>query len=177
VRVPMAVSMIVAGLVLGFAVTASPSWLSIGMLGSTLVIAGAAGLLIGVLGRLSHARRQRWHAVGPWLMIAGGALWLALRLPYMTGLDPVSLGFILALTGLVVSCLAAYLVSPWRGSGVVGSWLRPGTPRSGTRGPSGAYAPQSDTYSPRSDTYSPRSDTPGDDPTVLLPPYRDDRFP
>jgi len=170
VRVPMAVSMIVAGLVLGFAVTASPSWLSIGMLGSTLVIAGAAGLLIGVLGRLSHARRQRWHAVGPWLMIAGGALWLALRLPYMTGLDPVSLGFILALTGLVVSCLAAYLVSPWRGSGVVGSWLRPGTPRSGTRGPS-------DTYSPRSDTYSPRSDTPGDDPTVLLPPYRDDRFP
>jgi len=106
-RMPAAVAMIVVGLVLGFAVTVSPSWLSIGLLGSTLVVAGLAALAIAVMGRVSGARRERWHAAGPIL---------------------ISLGFIFALTGVVLSCVAGYLVSPWRGRGTVSSWLRPPPP-------------------------------------------------
>lgn len=124
-RMPAAVAMIVLGLVLGFAVTVSPSWLSIGLLGSTLVVAGLAALAIAVLGRVSHARRERWHAAGPGLMAVGGGLWLAVHPPYVRGLDLLSLGFILAVTGVVLSCVACYLVSPWRGHDTVSSWLRP----------------------------------------------------
>jgi len=160
VRMPIAVGLIVVGLVLGFAVTGSPSWLSIGLLGTTLAVAGLAGLLIGALGRISRARRERWHAAGPWLMVAGGALWLAIHPPYVEGIDLVSLGFIVAVTGLVVSGLAAYLVSPWRGRGMLMSWLRPGPPA----GP----GPDSERY---------RDNDRDDDPTILLPPIRDDRFP
>jgi len=127
-RMPAAVAMIVVGLVLGFAVTVSPSWLSIGLLGSTLVVAGLAALAIAVMGRVSGARRERWHAAGPILMAAGGGLWLAVHPPYVRGLDLLSLGFIFALTGVVLSCVAGYLVSPWRGRGTVSSWLRPPPP-------------------------------------------------
>lgn len=159
---PVAVTMIVGGLVLGFAVTASPSWLSIGLLGSTLVLAGLAGLLIAALGRVSGARRERWHAAGPWLMLAGGALWLAIHPPYVKGVDLVSLGFIIAVTGLVVSALAAYLVSPWRRRGAVMSWLRPG--------------PLPESF-PRLDEPDRSLRYPSEDPTILLPPVRDDRYP
>lgn len=127
-RMPAAVAMIVLGLVLGFAVTVSPSWLSIGLLGSTLVVAGLAAMAIAVLGRVSRARRERWHAAGPCLLAAGGALWLAVHPPYVRGLDLLSLGFILAVTGVVLSCVACYLVSPWRGRDTVSSWLRPRAP-------------------------------------------------
>ena len=120
-----AVSMIVVGLVLGFAVTASPSWLSIGLLGSCLVVAGLAGLLIAALGRVTRARRERWHGAGPVLMAAGGTLWLAVHPPYVRGIDLLSLGFIVAVTGLVVSLVAAYLVSPWRAGDVVSAWRQP----------------------------------------------------
>jgi hypothetical protein len=125
VGITTAVSMIVLGLVLGFAVTISPSWISIGLLGLSVLVGGLAGLLITVLGRTSHARRERWHAIGPWLLTAGGTVWLAIHEPYLKGLDLVSLGFITALAGLVVTGVAAYLVSPWHGRGVLASWLRP----------------------------------------------------
>ncbi|MDQ6874015.1 MAG: hypothetical protein M3042_02990 [Actinomycetota bacterium] len=127
-RMPAAVAMIVVGLILGFAVTASPSWLSIGLLGSMLVVAGLAALAIAVMGRVSGARRERWHAAGPCLIAAGGGLWLAVHPPYVRGLDLLSLGFILALTGAGLSCVAGYLVSPWRGRGALSSWLRPPAP-------------------------------------------------
>lgn len=120
-----AVSMIVVGLVLGFAVTISPSWLSIGMLGTALFIGGLAGLLITALGRASRARRERWHAAGPWLVTVGLIVWLAIHEPYIRGLDLLSLGFITALAGLVLTAVAAYLVSPWRGRGIIASWVRP----------------------------------------------------
>jgi len=184
VRLPMATILIVTGLVLGFAVTVSPSWLSLGSLGATLFVAGLTGVLIASLGRLSDARRERWHAAGPWLMVAGGTLWLALRPPYVRGVDLVSLGFILALTGLLVSALAAYLVAPWRGRGVLRSWLRPEPARSTYRQDDDptvlrpeparlAYRQDDDPTvlrpKPARSTY--RQD---DDPTVLLPPVRDD---
>ncbi len=124
-----AVSMIVLGLVLGFAVTISPSWLSIGLLGTSVLVGGLAGLLINVLGRMSRSRRERWHAIGPWLLVAGGAVWLAIHEPYVRGLDLLSLGFITAMAGLVLTGVAAYLVSPWRGRGILASWLRPSAPQ------------------------------------------------
>ncbi len=120
-----AVAMIVTGLVLGFAVTASPSWLSIGLLGSCLVISGLAALLIAVLGRISRARRERWHGAGPVLMAMGGTLWLAVHPPYIKGLDLLNLGFIIAVTGFVTTLAAAYVVSPWRGRNLAASWLNP----------------------------------------------------
>lgn len=125
VGITTAVSMIIVGLVLGFAVTISPSWLSIGLLGTALLVGGLAGLLITVLGRVSRARRERWHAIGPWLMTAGGTVWLAIHEPYVRGIDLVSLGFITAVAGLVMTAVAAFLVSPWRGRGILASWLRP----------------------------------------------------
>lgn len=128
-RIQTAIGMTVVGLVLGFAVTASPSWLSIGLLGGTLVIAGLAGLTLATMGRASHTRREAWHAIGPWLMAVGGALWLAIHPPYVRFIDLVSLGFIAALSGLVVTLFAGYLVSPWRGRGILASWLRPPAPR------------------------------------------------
>ena len=124
-RMPVAIALIAVGLALGFAVTASPSWLSIGLLGSSLVIGGLGGLLIAVLGRTSRARRERWHAAGPWLMVAGGTLWLAVHPVYVKGVDLVNLGFITAVCGLITTAVAAYLVSPWRGRGILASWLRP----------------------------------------------------
>lgn len=127
-RMWVAVTLLVVGLALGFAVTISPSWISIGLLASSLVIAGASGLLIAVLGRMSRARRERWQAVGPWLLAAGGTLWLALHPIYIRGLDLVNLGFIMAVCGLITTALAAYFVSPWRGRGVLRSWLRPQEP-------------------------------------------------
>ena len=127
-RMPAAVAMIVTGLVLGFAVTISPRWLSIGMLGSALFVSGLAALGIAVLGRISRARRERWHAAGPLLMAAGGTLWLAVHAPYVKGIDLVSLGFIMAVCGLITTIVAAYLVSPWRGHRVLSSWLRPPVP-------------------------------------------------
>lgn len=166
-RMPIAVSLIVAGLILGFAVTVSPSWLSIGLLGTALVLTGAAGLLIAVLGRVSGARREPWHAAGPWLMLAGGILWLAIHPPYVRGIDLVSLGFIVAFTGLVLSGLAAGLVSPWRGRGVLMSWLRPGA------GPA-RYQPEPDQDATRRIDRGTRLD---DESTMMLPPVRDDRLP
>ncbi len=127
-RMPIAVTMLVVGLTLGFAVTASPSWISIGLLGSSLVIGGLAGVLIAVFGRMSRARRERWHAAGPWLIAAGGILWLAVHPVYIKYLDLVSLGFVMALSGLVTTALAAYFVSPWRNRGVIRSWLTPPQP-------------------------------------------------
>lgn len=127
-RLPVAVTMLVVGLALGFAVTASPSWISIGLLGTSLVIAGAGGLLVAVLGRISRARRERWHAAGPWLLAVGGTLWLAVHPVYVEGIDLVNLGFIIAVSGLVSTALATYLVSPWRGRGVLKSWLTPVQP-------------------------------------------------
>lgn len=127
-RLWVAVTMLVIGLILGFAVTASPSWISVGLLGSSLVIAGLAGLLIAVLGRISRARREPWQAAGPWLLAAGCTLWLAVHPFYVTGIDLLNLGFVLALCGLLTTALAAYFVSPWRGRGVVRSWLRPQQP-------------------------------------------------
>ena len=121
----VAVTMLVIGLTLGFAVTISPSWISIGLLGTSLAIAGGSGLLIAVLGRMSRVRRERWQAVGPWLLAAGGTLWLAVHPIYIKGLDLVNLGFIMTVCGLIATALAAYFVSPWRGRGVVQSWLRP----------------------------------------------------
>lgn len=180
-RMPMAVSLIVAGLVLSFAVTVSPSWLSIGLLGTTLVVSGLTGLLIAGLGRASRAGRERWHAAGPWLMLAGGTLWLAIHPPYVKGVDLVSLGFIIAVTGAVISAVAAYLVCPWRGRGLLRSWLAPGpapaggdtltdtrwdagrSPGAGTSGSAGAAGPGRWSAD--------------DDPTILLPPIRDDRLP
>lgn len=120
-----AISMIVVGLVLGFAVTISPSWLSIGMLGTSLFIGGLAGLLITVLGRMARARRERWHAIGPWLVAVGLIVWLAIHEPYVRGLDLLSLGFITAMAGLVMTAAAAYVVSPWRGRGIISAWIRP----------------------------------------------------
>lgn len=121
----VAVTMLVVGLTLGFAVTISPSWISLGLFSASLVVAGASGVTIAVMGRMSRVRRELWHAIGPWLLAAGGTLWLALHTPYIKGLDLVSLGFILALCGLIATALAAYFVSPWRGRGIVQSWLRP----------------------------------------------------
>lgn len=124
-RMWVAVTMLVVGLTLGFAVTISPSWISLGLFSTSLVIAGAAGLAIAVMGRISRVRREFWHAVGPWLLAAGGTLWLAIHPIYIKGIDLVSLGFIMAVCGLIATALAAYFVSPWRGRGVVRSWLRP----------------------------------------------------
>ncbi len=124
-RMSVAVAMLVVGLTLGFAVTASPSWISIGLLSTSLVIAGLAGLLIAVLGRISGARRERWQAIGPWLLAGGGILWLAVHPFYVRGLDLVSLGFIMAVCGLITTGVAAFLVSPWRGRGILRSWLSP----------------------------------------------------
>jgi len=121
---PMAVTMLMAGLALGFAVTASPSWVSIGLLGSSLVVAGLGGLLVAVLGRISGARRERWHAAGPWLIAVGGILWLAVHPVYVKGVDLVNLGFIVAVSGVVSTGLAAYLVSPWHARGILRSWLQ-----------------------------------------------------
>lgn len=165
-RMPMAVTLIVTGLVLGFAVTASPFWLSIGLLGTTLVVSGLAGLLIAALGRASHAGRERWHAAGPWLLLAGGTLWLAIHPPYVKGVDLVSVGFIIAITGAVISVVAACLVSPWRGRGVLRSWLAPG--------PAPAAPATQDTAGDNRWDAGRRSE---DDPTILLPPIRDDRLP
>jgi hypothetical protein len=159
VGITTAVSMIVVGLVLGFAVTVSPSWLSIGLLGTSLLVGGLAGLLITVLGRTSRARRERWHAIGPWLLTAGGTLWLAIHEPYIKGLDLLSLGFITAMAGLVMTAVAAYLVSPWRGQGVLTSWLRPGQQQ--------AYAPEQ--YEQQR-SYQPYSD---DDRTIVMRPPED----
>lgn len=127
-RMPVAVTMLVLGLALGFAVTASPDWISIGLLGSSLFIAGAGGLLIAVFGRMSRARREPWHAAGPWLLAAGGTLWLAVHPVYIKGIDLVNLGFVVALVGFVATALAAYFVSPWRGRGLLRSWITPQQP-------------------------------------------------
>ncbi|MGB9377995.1 MAG: hypothetical protein WCB04_10840 [Mycobacteriales bacterium] len=126
-RMWVAVTLLVLGLSLGFAVTASPSWISIGMLGTSLFIGGAAGLTIAVLGRMSRARREIWQASGPWLLAAGLTLWLALHPIYVKDIDLLSLGFIMVVCGLVATVVAAYLVAPWRGQrrGAVRSWLRP----------------------------------------------------
>lgn len=129
-RMWVAVTLLVLGLSLGFAVTASPSWISIGMLGTSLFIGGAAGLTIAVLGRMSRARREIWQASGPWLLAAGLTLWLALHPIYVKDIDLLSLGFIMVVCGLVATVVAAYLVAPWRGQrrGAVRSWLRPPQP-------------------------------------------------
>ncbi len=162
-----AVSMIVVGLVLGFAVTISPSWLSIGMFGTALFVGGLAGLLITVLGRVTRARRERWHAIGPWLVAVGLIVWLAVHEPYIRGLDLVSLGFITAMAGLVMTGVAAYLVSPWRGRGVISAWIRPQhrpvdeTQHYGTPPPS-QYQP-----------YQPYQQFPDDDRTIVMRPPDD----
>jgi len=160
--------MIVLGLVLGFAVTISPSWLSIGMLGTSLFVGGLAGLLIIILGRVSHARRERWHAIGPWLIAVGLIVWLAIHEPYIKGLDLLSLGFITAMAGVVLTGAAAYLVSPWRGRGIIANWIRP-PHRPADETQYYGQPPQQQSYEP----YQPYQPYPDNDRTAVLRPPED----
>ncbi|MFL6074771.1 MAG: hypothetical protein ACJ73S_15350 [Mycobacteriales bacterium] len=108
--------LMVAGIVLISAVHVHYRWLvkhvDVPALGWVAIVSGGAALLVAQFAAARRVRVPHLLGLGPRLMFAGGAFWLALHLPSPPGLDLVSLGLIAGLVGVGLTCAALWRVLP-----------------------------------------------------------------
>jgi hypothetical protein len=124
--------LVIAGIVLISAVHVHYRWLArhvdVRALGWVAIIAGGVALLIAQFAASRKVRIPRLLALGPRLMFAGGAFWLALHVPNPPGVDLVSLGLIAGLVGLGLALAALWRVLPRESIGVALGFRDPDQP-------------------------------------------------
>lgn len=122
------IGVLVIGLVLALAVSARVDRVDLSAVGWSLVVGAAVGLVISAVQRARHQPFAEWYAVGPWLLIIGLVGTQAVALPAVTGIDLLTVGFIVLALGIAVTLAALYVVSPLRISRAMRSYWQTSAP-------------------------------------------------